>query len=91
MKFEDIRITSSQKSCAIFTEVHFPIANVLATPRKEFPVAKRQSVAQHIFLLVSLSTNLCLIFLNFVKEEQPVFQNLHHLYENLASTWFEIH
>ena len=45
MKFEDIRIISSQKSCAIFTEVHFPIANVLATPRKEFPVAKRQSVA----------------------------------------------
>ena len=40
MKFEDIQII---QSCVIFTAVDLPIANVLATLRKEFPVAKRQS------------------------------------------------
>ena len=91
MKFEDFQTISSQKSCAIFTAGDLPIANVLATLQKEFPVAKRQSATPTCFSIGIAFRKLLSCFSKFGRTRATSFQDLHHSYENLASTWFEVH
>ena len=91
MKFEDFQTISSQKSCAIFTAVDLPIANVLATLQKEFPVAKRQSATPTCFSTGIAFRKLLSCFSKFGRTRATGFQDLHYSYENLAPTWFEVH
>ena len=90
MKFEDIRTISSEKSCVIWNHYNWFANKFWKYYEKSFLSLNAKVQHQHVFLLVLLSANLCLVFLNLVEQKQPVFQNLHHSYENLASTWFEI-
>ena len=85
MKFEDIQIIVSQKSCVIFTAVDLQIANILATLRKEFPIAKRQSATPKRFSTGIVFCKLVSCFFKFGQIRATKFFKIYAIYTKILA------
>ena len=85
MKFEDIQIIVSQKSCVIFTAVDLQIANILATLRKEFPIAKRQSATPTRFSTGIVFCKFVSCFFKFGQIRATKFFKIYAIYTKILA------